>query len=208
MSISPDPTPAPARWATTSRLLESLRHFDNRTVWSDFDARYRPIIERFARRHGLSEDDAAEVAQLTLTQFARDYQRGAYDRRRGRLSSWLLSIARHRIVDAQRAAGRRAPARGHSALVDLAQPPTSTRVARDHSRQSVFDRAMFELRATTRTDEQTIQVFEAVALLGVPADEVAARFNLTVDHVYRIKNRITERLRKIVNRLESDDAQC
>jgi RNA polymerase sigma-70 factor (ECF subfamily) len=188
---------------TTSVLLASLREARNRTAWLDFDARYRRIIEGFARRLGLDEHDAADVAQQTLVEFARDYQAGRYDRAKGRLSAWIMGIARHRAVDLQRATGRRKQQRGTSALLDVAEREL-TRIWDTERDQTVFDRALAELRENSRTSPRTMRVFELVAIRGVPAADVAEQCELSVDEVYRVKNRVTKRLREIVARLSCE----
>ena len=57
---------------TTTALLEGLLEQTNDETWREFDARYRPIIVAFARRVGLGETDAADVAQETLLRFVRE----------------------------------------------------------------------------------------------------------------------------------------
>src|SRR5262249_475580 len=91
-------TPAD-RTTTTTLLLESLKDPGNQSVWREFDGRYRSIIIGFARNLGLNEEDAHEVAQQTLTEFVRDFSNGKYKRDRGRLRSWIIGIAQHRIAD-------------------------------------------------------------------------------------------------------------
>lgn len=195
------------RVTTTSMLLEGLRTFGNQTVWSDFDAHYRPIITGFARRFGIGAEAAEEVAQVTLSEFARDYRAGRYDRQRGRLSSWIIAIARHRIIDLQRARGRHAGVRGSSAIVHLPDEPELTQVWEQERDQAVFDRALHRLRAATRTEPHTLEVFTRVALAGESPAAVAAELNISRDQVYRIKNRITERLRLLVTQVEQEYAE-
>lgn len=107
---------------TTTALLDSLKDPSNAPIWDEFDARYRPILHGFARKLGLSQEDAADVAQQAMTEFVRDYRAGLYHRGKGRLSSWLISIARNRAVDLQRAQGRRRGWRGESAFQHIATP--------------------------------------------------------------------------------------
>ena len=79
---------------TTTQLLNDLRDTANRQAWGLFDERYRPIIHAVAIRLGLRPEDAADVAQQTIADFIKDYQRGQYDRGKGRLRDWLKGIAR------------------------------------------------------------------------------------------------------------------
>jgi len=80
---------------TTTRLLDALRDKSNEPIWGQFDARYRPVLAGLARRLGLRDTDADEVAQQSLVEFMCAYREGRYDRSKGRLSSWLLGIAHH-----------------------------------------------------------------------------------------------------------------
>jgi RNA polymerase sigma-70 factor, ECF subfamily len=102
------------RTVTTSTLLRGLLASRDDRAWCEVDERYRPIVLRLAERCGLDADDAADVAQETLTQFFEDYRAGKYDRQRGRLRAWLTGIARHRIADARRRRGARGEERGDS----------------------------------------------------------------------------------------------
>ena len=87
---------------TTTQLLEALHDEGNEVAWQAFDDRHRPIVFGVARRLGLSEEDAADVAQQSIVEFLQAYKRGAYERERGRLRSWLVGIARFRSLDALR----------------------------------------------------------------------------------------------------------
>lgn len=80
---------------TTTKLLDALRDYRNEPAWAEIDARYRSVIRGLARQLGLGECDAEEAAQQSLTEFVRAYRDGQYDRRKGRLSPWILEIAHH-----------------------------------------------------------------------------------------------------------------
>lgn len=193
---------------TTTQLLESLRTPGNDALWSEFDERYRPVLLAFARSQGLDSDAAAEVAQVTLAQFARDFAAGRYARERGRLSAWILGIARHRLIDLKRAHQRRRIERGQSG-VDDAPDDRGLADAWDTARRRVIlDRALATLRSETRLGARTIQAFELCALRRVPPDAAAVECGMSVAEVYVAKNRAIKRLREIVSRItmEFDDA--
>jgi len=196
------------RTATTTQLLQKLHDPRQEAVWREFDDRYRPIICRLGRRFGLTDDDAADVAQETLTAFVRDYQAGKYDRGRGRLRSWIIAIARHRIYDAMRRRAIRREWRGESAICEVPDEGRLTAVWDAESERALFERAMTELREQTKISKKTIRAFEALVLEGLAAEAVAESFDLTVAEIYRIKNRVTKRLREIVARLESTYREC
>ena len=189
--------------ATTTQLLEALHEGSNESVWLEFDRRFRPIVYALARRLDLDEDRAADVAQQTMTEFHRDYRAGRYDRGRGRLRCWIIGIARHRALDALRDRARQRGWRGESALSAHPDPVDLDRIWDEESDRIMFQQALQSLRDTTRAEPRTLQVFERVALDAVPPRVVAEEFDLGVDEVYRIKNRVTKRLREIVRDLQA-----
>lgn len=189
---------------TTTQILESLRDPSNGEMWRQFDERYRPILIGFARRQGLADDDAADVAQTALTQFAADYREGKYQRERGRLSSWIIGIARNRITDLKRAQVKRRIDRGESALIDVSDDETVQRDWEDSRQRVILERAMHVLRSDTRLDERTIRAFDLCALRQVPPQEAAAQCGMSVAEVYVAKNRAIKKLREIVAQLTQE----
>lgn len=190
-----------ARTTTTTQLLQALFDPKDEAVWREFDGRYRPIIYGLAMRLGLGPHDAADVAQATMIEFVRDYRSGRYDRDRGRLRAWIIGIARHQVSDAFTQRKRRRALRGESAFEELPDDNRLTELWDAERERAILSEALRELRITTRTEPKTIQAFEMVAIDGVPAEAVALECGIEVAEVYRIKNRITKRLRAIVVQL-------
>ena len=104
---------------TTTALLNGLFDPRNAAAWEAFDRRYRPILIGFVRNCGVKQTDAAEIAQETIVRFVEEYREGKYDRSRGRLGAWLVTIARYRVLDMRRKAGTAKVERGESAMIDL-----------------------------------------------------------------------------------------
>ncbi len=191
-----------AHTTTTTLLLDELgKSHDESGVWAEFDARYRPILIGLCIRMGLNAEAAGEVAQETLVQFLIDYRAGKYVREQGRLRGWLIGICRHRVHDMFRQQGRASGQRGESVLRLLADDNQLEQTWEQIEERVIFERAMEVLRHDTKTNEQTVRVFELVALKGTPASTVASIIGIEVAEVYRIKNRITKKLRQIVSEL-------
>lgn len=190
---------------TTTRLIEDLRDPSNGAAWSAFDARYRPVLMAFARKLGFSQDDAAELAQQTLAEFSRCYRDGRYQRESGRLSSWLIGIARNVGSGMRRKRGGAGAGERVGGDTMIGQLPEElpdeqqlTRVWQREREHAILAEAMAILRDSARMEEHTFRAFELFALRGVPAEEVAGQCGIGVDSVYVIKNRLTKRLREIV----------
>lgn len=185
---------------TTTKLLDALRDHANQPAWVQIDARYRPVICGLARQLGLREVDAEEVAQQALSEFVRAYREGRYDRSKGRLSSWIMGIAHHTTLKMIRN-GRKANMPGATAMAEVADEQTLRTIWTDERDRAIFERALNILRDESAVDDRTLRAFELVALRGVPAAEVAAQCDMSVDQVYVAKSRVTKRLRSLVESL-------
>jgi RNA polymerase sigma factor (sigma-70 family) len=189
---------------TTTAMLDALHDAGNADVWEQFDRRYRPILIGFARNLGLTDQDSADIAQETLARFLSEYRNGRYDREKGRLGAWLVGIARYRILDLRRRSAGKYQLAGESAIMDLDDEKNLSRVWEDERRHAVLRIAMEELQENSRTDPKTIKVFEMLMVHSVPPQAVADELEITVHDVYLAKSRVAQRLRKIVERIESE----
>jgi RNA polymerase sigma-70 factor, ECF subfamily len=187
---------------TTTALLHTLRTSDDGEVWDHFVARYTPILRAIARRLGLSEEDASDVAQQTLLQFVGGIRAGNYDRSRGRLRSWIVSIAENRSRDIQRHARGRASG-GLPLDAESDRMATLESWWEEEERAHIAAAAWDELRAGERNDDKGVQVFELVALRDVPPLEASRQLGMTVGAVYAAKYRIASRLKEVIERLTS-----
>jgi RNA polymerase sigma factor (sigma-70 family) len=193
---------------TTTALLDALSQpagAPSDVVWTTFDRRYRPIIAAFAVKLGLAEQEATEVAQATMADFAREFQLGRYERGKGRLRSWIIRIAHNRTMDMHRERLRRRVERGESAIVQIPVSSPSPHAAAEalweaERRRAILDEALVQLREGTgaRTSDATLRAFELFALQQVPAEAVAEQCGMSVHEVYVAKTRVTGRLRAIV----------
>jgi len=178
---------------TTSELLRELRGSGNAVIWRDFVDRYWPVIVGYARRRGLSEQDAQDVAQEALAAFSTAYQAGKYDRNKGRLRKWLFGIAHRQVMNCFR---RRARAevqvvRGESGTgffdgVGIEDP---NEAAWEQEWQAcIMKQCMREVRA--RFAREIVQAFELFAVQGMPARDVADHLGISRNAVYLAKHKI------------------
>lgn len=189
---------------TTTALLAGLFDPKNAAAWETFDRRYRPILVGFARNSGLKELDAAEVAQETIVRFVEEYRSGRYERERGRLGAWLVTIARYRILDLRRRAGTARIVGGESAIVDLDDDRSVTAAYETERRHAVLREALEELRTRSKTDPRTVKAFEMLVYHGLSTQVVAEELGISTHDVYLAKSRVAAKLRDIVLRLEKE----
>lgn len=99
MGVVSPPSRRPADPAADAELLSRIRAGD-RTAVDDLYERFRRPAFALARRILVDESLAEDVVQEVFLSVWRDPS--AYDRARGSLSSWLLSVVHHKAVDAVR----------------------------------------------------------------------------------------------------------
>jgi len=188
---------------TTTALLNSLHDGDNEAAWRQFDDRYRPILIGFARRLGLPEADAVDVAQETTVQFIKEYREGKYDRERGRLRSWLIGIARFRVAGVYRKKASKREYRGESAMITLPEHESELEQVWDTERRTIILQAAFkELQNTTKTDDRNMRAFEMLVFNQIPVTAVCDELDMTAQQAYMAKSRTAKRLKDIIDRIE------
>ncbi len=183
-------------------LLEALADPDDQDVWVEFDKRYHPIIQAFGVRLGLSQSDAADIAQETLLCFVRDYRAGKYDRSRARLHSWIIGIAQHRAYDLFRKQGRRREKRGESAFDPVPDKHQLTQIWSEEFERARLREALAQLRAQTNINERTIEAFTRHVIHRQTPEVVASSLEMTVQAVYLAKHRCVGKLRTILSEVE------
>jgi len=188
---------------TTTALLQGLHETDNTIAWEVLDSRYRPIVIGLARRLGLSAQDADDVAQETMLRVLDEYRQGRYDRERGRMRSWLLTIARTKIADVHRKRGIRKEARGESAMVTCPDDAELEDLWLSERRRVILREALADLQSHSKTADKTIIAFEKLVFHRQSVSDVADELEMSENDVYLAKSRTTKRLKKTVEHLES-----
>lgn len=188
---------------TTTTLLEGLLDARNDAVWREFAERYEPVILGIARRLGLNEQDAADAAQETLIRFLQEFRAGKYDREKGRLGAWITSMARFRVADSYRAKARDRKVRGDSAFDFVPTEDDMEKLWDEECRREIIRKAMQRLADGTNLNEQTISLFRGLTLEQKRPTDVAAEHGVSIDVVYKSKQRCLTQLRKIIDELNA-----
>ncbi len=185
-------------WTTTSTILQDLTDFANESAWHLFAERFRQPIVRFARKLGVPEADAEEVAQETLAAFASAYRDGRYDPAKGRLSRWLFGIAYRQAQRARTARARRIGVENEPQSSFWEHAPdedTSSRVWDQEWEQGLLEQCLHRVRQ--EVEPSTIRAFELVALADRAPADVARELGLSVKAVYHAKYRVLKRVREL-----------
>src|SRR5262245_51158989 len=83
---------------TRPSLLVRLRDAGDSASWQTFVDLYGPVLYRYARRRGLQDADATDVAQEVLAEVARCIRAFEYQPERGRFRDWLGTVLCRRLA--------------------------------------------------------------------------------------------------------------
>ena len=185
---------------TRISLLLRLRDTHDLPAWERFVSLYAPLVYGFARRKGLQDADAADIAQDVLTSVAQQMRQWQYSPERGSFRGWLFTIARNRIKNWLASAARRTDATGgddnFSAMQSQPEPgPEYSDWDADYARH-VFHWAAAIVRQ--QVSEQTWQAFEITAVEGQSGSDTAKTLGMTIGAVYLARSRVMSRLRELV----------
>lgn len=190
---------------TRASLLVRVGNPADAEAWREFAAIYRPAAYRLARRRGLQDADAEDLAQRVLVAISERIADWSPASPRGSFRAWLSVVARNQIVNAlTRRRPDRAP--GGSGVVEkLAERPAADSGLPDWEeeyRRSLFRLAADEVRPEFH--ETTWHAFWLTAVEGQSVAETAARLGKSEGVVYAGRSRVMRRLKERVRELESE----
>lgn len=192
------------QWVTTTQVLEELKSSNQAPAWQQFCDYFRPVVINFAGKLGLSATEAEDAAQEAMVAFLKAFRDGKYDREQGRLSSWLLGVARNVILNLR---GNRplerlvADKTTGTSFWDMVQDDRNIKHTWDTEwRRMVLTRCLEQARR--ELDAKVFEAFEFYALSEMPVDEVAQRLKISPNAVYIAKSRVLSRLRQLEHQFE------
>ncbi len=184
---------------TRVTLLERIKNPANNAAWVEFDAIYRPMLFRFAQARGLSHADAEDIVQGCMGAISDHITTFEYDPSKGRFKGWLRAMVNNRWRNHLR--GRR-------------EQPVDSRDLRaleyqDESPEETFDRVWtqehlrYALRAIlTEVDNSTACAYRAYVINKESVQHICDTYGMTANQLYKIKWRLTQRLREKMQELE------
>lgn len=191
---------------TRESLLLQMRDPEDATAWEPFVAVYRPAVYRLARRRGLQDAEAEDLAQLVMVNVSRAIGGWQKDAARGTFRSWLLRIARNAIVNAL-SRGRLDAARGGTSVVEqleqcsAAEDAIATLIDDEH-RRAVFRWAADEVRPEFQ--EATWLAFWLTTIEDYSTARAAEELGKSVGSVYAARSRVMRRLKGKVREFDGE----
>jgi RNA polymerase sigma-70 factor (ECF subfamily) len=197
---------------TSYTLLEGVRSPEDEQAWERFYRTYADAILRYAQKLGMDACTAQDVLQesmLILMKRLRDFH---YQPSKGRFRNYVFTIVHRTCLKhfRRKHPGISLDAPDHAdarSMMDQVADPAQADVAEADLlqwRRRLLDQAMENLRHDHSLQASTIEVYEQFAIHGQPASVVSKRCGVKENAVYQIKHRLTERLRREVERIVLD----
>ncbi len=177
--------------ATRSSLLSRVRDLDDKTGWCEFDRLYRPMLTRYAARHGLSTSESEEIAQDCMTAVVGRIKKF---KRQRRFRAWLRGMVDHKVSDYLAQRCRQQPL--DTKL--LGQTPTDG-LSSEQVWQEVWNRShLLECIDSLKTEfaEHTLKAFSMYVLRGEPVRTISRDLGMTPNQIYVAKSRVMTRIRQ------------
>lgn len=188
---------------TSVTLIGRVCDPSDEEAWRRFASLYRPIIIRMAKRRGLQESDAEDVAQRVLMAVSRAIHSFEVGPDKPPFRAWLSRIATNAILNAL---SRKPPDRGtgDSDVGDLlAEVPDNRTDQRQEllreSQTEAFRWAATEIRPEFSPSAWVL--FWESTVNGDEVEAVALRHGRSVGAVYMARFRVMKRLREKVREI-------
>lgn len=178
-----------------SSLLMRVRA-DDPDGWRQLVHICGPLVQRWTRRTGLNEADAADVSQEVLRSVHQNIQNFRRDAPADSFRGWLWTITQNKTLDFHRRRMRNPIAAGGTAACEQFQElPAAPEDAELYDETlGMVRRALAILQGDFQP--QTWQAFWRTAIDGVSADEAAAELKMSRGAVYVARSRCLVRLRE------------
>lgn len=196
-------TPTPE---TSESLMLRVRDPRDRSAWERFDAIYRPVVYRVARRAGWQHSDAEDLTQRVMVSVAKAIPDWQKDHNKGGFRSWLHQVARNALISTLRTS-RREVAVGGSEILERTQAIRSPAGDIERLIDEEHHRSMLRLAANVVRDEfhaSSWQAFWLTTLGEFSVPEAAEKLQLSTGAVYAIRSRILRRLQEVAHQYNHD----
>lgn len=186
---------------TPGSLILRLRDNRDEIAWKTFVELYTPLIYGLARREGLQEADAADLAQEVLNEVMRSIQGFELDHSKGRFRDWLGVIIRRRIWVFRK------KSRGLSLINTAALSGIDDEGSTDPGWDAEFYRYVLDKaleRIQAEFEPNTWRAFVCTWINDESPTPVAQSLGMSVSAVYMAKSRVLKRLEAEILEIAED----
>lgn len=196
--------------ATRASLLARLRDWDDEGSWQEFFDTYWRLIYRVGIKSGLTQAEAQDAVQDTLLAVAKNIKQFEYDPARCSFKTWLMLIARQRIIWQlrKRLSSVTSP---NGAVDETSRTSTVERIPDANAvnleavweqewRKNLMSAALERVKA--KVSPRQYQIFDLYVLQNWPVSDIARTLRTNAARIYLAKHRVSAVLTKEIKQLE------
>ena len=176
---------------TRQTLILRLQSLDDEEAWNVFHDAYSRYVYTILRKVGVPHEDAADLQQLIFVKLWKKLPDFEYQPDKAKFRTWLGRVIKNTALDWMRARKNQAHPLDESMNHSLDDPTVLDSIIENEWRTYVSNLAMQKVKGVLT--EQSVAIFE-LSLKGVDATEIAEKYDLKRNSVYRIIARVRERL--------------
>ena len=182
---------------TSTTLLKGIANGEN-ARWTEFVARYRPMMLSYTKSHfpAVDADDAVQETLIALSNVISNY-RYAPDET-GRFRNYLTGILRRKALKQCEKADKERTAKAELRELEDAGAAFGSLDDADSWKDAVLEIAMRQILDDDNIPDKSKQIFQRLTVDGVSPDEVAVAYGTSRNNVDKTKSRMIARLREIV----------
>lgn len=193
---------------TDEQLLGRLSDPADLEAWAEFTSIYQPLVYRVARRLGLQDADAENLVQEVIYRVGTRIAKASGSRPENGFRRWLSTVARNAALDAIRRARPDAGRGGTSVQLALREIPESQELSSEIMFQRELERQRFRTAAKqirSEFNDATWAAFWETMVVGRSCTEVADQLGKSLGAVYTARCRVMQRLKDMVQVLDSGE---
>ncbi|MGJ8643804.1 MAG: RNA polymerase sigma factor [Luteolibacter sp.] len=186
---------------TRFTLIQRVKDPLNEDAWQSFSDAYGGYILAVLQKVSIGQDEAADLRQEILLKLWKRLPEFDYEPDKGKFRTWLYQIIKNTAFTHMSA--RESQQRRDELYVQEngADSDVLDQLMRDEWKAFICQKALENLRGIFV--DQSVEIFEKT-LEGSSVEDLAVSYGLKENTIYRIKNRVKERLIVEVRRLRHE----
>ena len=178
--------------STSESLLIRLKADDNSDSWSQFVELYTPLIFYWARKNGLNQPDAADLAQDVLTIVFQKLPTWQYNPEKS-FRGWLRTITLNRHRELFRRKTIKTTNASDNGIAEIVDPRSAESTWDANYGKELVASAMKMMQSDFAPE--TWEALQRLVLHGDSAAQIARESGVSAWTIYSAKNRLMTRLR-------------
>ena len=187
--------------STRHTLIQKIKDQSDEQAWKTFTQAYEGYIEAVLRKVGIPTADTIDLRQDIILKLWKQLPDFDFEAKRGKFRTWLYRMIRNTAYT-HLASRNQEKKRVEKYFQEKPEGRTAfDKLLREQWKSHLCQKALNNIK--NNFSAQSVEIFEK-SLKGQAVEDIAQHYNLKENTIYRIKNRVKERLIVEVQRLRDE----